>query len=221
MKGSKGLGRGVVAAAVIALALIGGVIAHSQVTAQSSAVSIGSLTQGLGDQGSVDLQALNIDAPGLGAWTIDIVYNPATISVASCTGESGSVCNPNLDPDTIRVVGASTGLAGDNRLASITFKCRVEGSSDLRLSVEQFAMATDPPQEIDPAVQNGSVTCGISTPTPVVAEVVALPVTGGTGLHGSNGGSYGGGGWALAYALGASILGLLAWRCWVRWMGRG
>ena len=125
-------------------------------------VSIGSLSMELGDAADVDLRALSIPAPGLGAWTIDIVYDSSVVSVLGCVSHFGSVCNPAFNAITIRNAGASAGgIEGNFTLADITFQCKSPGSSALTLTLVIFADATiGDPQPMSANVVNGKVDCG-------------------------------------------------------------
>lgn len=172
MKRHKGLGLGLKAVAVVVFALGAGFLASPQVSAQDEAISIDRVTVTLGGQGSVDLEALNITWPGLGAWMIDIQYDPAVVTPVTCIPAHGGVCNPGFAAGTVRVIGATaTGLQGDNKLAGITFRCETAGSSALALSVDELADATPGgPQQVDATLQNGSVTCTVPA-APTLGDV--------------------------------------------------
>jgi hypothetical protein len=105
--------------------------------------------------------------PGLGAWTIDITFDPALVTLADCVPQQGGVCNPDFDSDTVRITGASAnGLDGDAVLGSLTFLCDVEGTSDLSISISTLADATvGDPQPIDAAVSPGEIACQEPVPT--------------------------------------------------------
>ncbi len=203
MKGSRnGLGRGLVVAAAVALAVGVGLLASMQVSAASGTASIESITVAPGEQGSADVESLGVTSPGLGAWEIDVVYDPAVITAVSCTPQSGSVCNANFASNTVRITGASaSGLVGDATLTSITFECDGEGYSALSLNVDVFADATvGEPQPIGHQVQNGAVTCATveppvnpspgapteegAAPTATEAAVTGLPSSGTGGADG-------------------------------------
>jgi len=158
-------------AGIAIAALAGALLAISVASAQTPAVTAGSTTTNVGLQGKVLLRAADIGSPGLGAWTIDVSYDPVRVNVVDCDPEQGGVCNPAFDGDTVRVTGTSiAGLAGDTTLASIVFACKQVGSSALTVSLSVFADATiGGPLTIDAATENGKVTCqeeGKPTPTP-------------------------------------------------------
>ena len=72
-------------------------------------------------------------SPGLGAFTIDIVYDPTVAIVTACGPGSDVLCNPAYGPGTVRLVGVSLdGLDGENVLADITFQATgLPGSASL------------------------------------------------------------------------------------------
>ena len=170
---------GFVTGATMFAALAVALFSVAGVAAQTPAVSVGSLTTSVGLAGTVALEAHDIGPPGLGAWTIDITYDPAVASPVGCAAEQGGLCNPNFGANTIRVTGVSaSGLEGDSLLATITFACVSVGVSELALSLSVFADAT--PGALAPiaaATDHGSVTCAEEgtapppTPTPSPGEL--------------------------------------------------
>jgi hypothetical protein len=83
----------------------------------------------------------------LGAWTADIAYDPAAVSVVSCTPAAGSLCNTSFAPGVVRIVGASaSGLSGNQNLATITFERKGGGPpSALRVATVELADSTGAP----------------------------------------------------------------------------
>ena len=150
----------VLALTVVVLALSAGFMVTPEVHAQQPRISMESLTVPVGNQGTAALQAADIAAPGLGAWLVDITYNPAAVSVVSCTPlQQLAVCNDALTPDTIRLAGVNTeGLQGAYSLASVVFQCNSDAISDLTLSVQRFVDTGF--NAIAVSVQNGTITCG-------------------------------------------------------------
>ncbi|MDZ4278361.1 MAG: dockerin type I domain-containing protein [Dehalococcoidia bacterium] len=143
-----------------------GFLTAGTASAQTEAVSIENATLSVGAQGGVDLEALDIPAPGLGAWIIDVAYNPAIVTVKDCTPHPAGVCNEAYDADTVRTAGASAGgLEGDTTLANIEFTCDAEGVSPLTITIQELADATEgDPQPIDATIDNGSITCNEGGP---------------------------------------------------------
>ena len=164
MNGIKRLTLGLVAAAVLAVVLIGGIFSATGVSAGGTpTVTIGSLDMDVGEKQSVDLSALNIDAPGLGAWSITVDYDTGVISVTDCTPTGTGFCNNNT-PGTAIVVGANpNGQEGDSVLATLNIMCGSSpGTTALTITVTTLSDATlGDPQPITHTVSNGSVTCSV------------------------------------------------------------
>ena len=131
----------------------------------SGGIAIGSANVALGQPSTVTLEIRDMTTPGVGAWTIDVQYDPAVVSLVDCDIEFGrvfAVCNADFANGVLRLSGASAGgLEGDIVLASLTFQCGdVEGVSDLIITPHVFADATiGGPQPFVPTVTNGSITC--------------------------------------------------------------
>jgi len=174
MKGIKGLRIGLVGAAVIALALIGGLLlAGTAAAAAHGSLDIHDGSAAPGAEDTVDVGAHDIGGEGLGAWTVDIAYDTDVITAVDCSAEQGGVCNAEFGAGVVRITGASAGgLDGDTVLGSITFECGDdEGSSALTISINVFADATiGDPQDIDTVVSNGTFDCEevVVTDGPVV-----------------------------------------------------
>ncbi len=185
-----------VAAAALAVALIGGLLIAGTAAAQGGAtLSVSDGSAETGAQGTVVLDASSIGDPGLGAWTVDIAYDDSVITAVDCSAEQGGVCNEAFAADMVRITGASAGgLEGDTTLGGVTFECgSAEGSSPLTLTVNVFADATiGDPQDIDATIVNGTFDCADVAPTATVV-VTDGPVTG-TGVADS-GSSFG---WLIA-----------------------
>jgi len=154
--------------AVVALAIGVSLLAASSASAQDELISIDSITITPGGGATLDLNALNIPAPGLGAWNIGVGYDPSILSALSCSPTADSECNVNFSAQQVRIVGASApGLAGDSVLASITFNCDRAGVSELVIEVTELADGTvSSPQPISVMLQNGRISCSASSPVP-------------------------------------------------------
>jgi hypothetical protein len=127
-------------------------------------IEVSSASAATGGQAVLELRALGLPDPGLGAWTVEIAFDSALLSVTSCEApEDGglSFCNPQAGEGEIRLAGASaTGLTGDVLLATITFTCEAAGEAAVQLTIETFADATvGNPTEMDTQPQDGSVSC--------------------------------------------------------------
>jgi len=172
----KGLALGTALAAAL---VAGGLLVASQVFAATGTAKIGSNSVGVGDEGVVDLEALDVTAPGLGAWTIDIIYDPSVITAVDCSATNGGVCNAEFADDQVRITGATAeGLEGDSTLGTITFACGDEpGESPLEVSLFTFADATlGGPVTIDSTTEDGTFACTVPEPTATAGP--QLPQTG-------------------------------------------
>jgi hypothetical protein len=198
-------------------------VATFSVSAQNSpTVSVGSAAVAPGANGTVSVQSQNMPAPGLGAWAMNIVYNPSIVQLASggCAPLNGSVCNPNFSSNTIRITGAvAHGLVGDATLANLTFHCSTTGTSPLTLTTDTLADATlGGPRDIAAMTVNGSINCTdaplTSTSVAPTTSVVATPTV--TVVRAANAG-FGPGGdgpsallWIVAAMAGAGVAWLSA-----------
>ena len=152
-------------------ALLASLLTWHYASAGTPAVEIDAIHAGPEDVAKVDLRALDLVEPGLGAWTVDIHYNPEHLNVAGCEAEHGGVCNPHYGESVIRVVGTNLeGITGDTILASIGITCKKPGESNLELEIDVFADATPGnPTEMDVSLVNGTAVCtegAQPTPTP-------------------------------------------------------
>ena len=151
--------------AIIALSFT--FMASPKAAAEDAALGISSANVGLGQQALVHVEALHIGAPGLGAWTIDIAYDPEVITPVGCSAALGGICNAAFGTEAIRILGISAlGVAGDAELGEIVFECKRAGESALTLTTSVFADATPgAPQPIAAVINHGSVTCSVEPPT--------------------------------------------------------
>ena len=142
-------------------------------------VQIGSESAPPGENVTVRLEVLDVPEPGLGAYTVNVSYDPAIVDPTGCVPDPGNVigsdlpCNLNwerndVNPDTARIGGfqMSAGLTGTVALADITFECIGVGTSNLALTVVEL---TDTSAANIPRVTaNGSIVCSVgptNTPT--------------------------------------------------------
>lgn len=157
-------------AAAVAVALIAGIVIVSHVSAQLPVLRVTSATASPGASAEVDVEARDFGTPGLGAWEIGVVYDSSLLTAVSCAGQQGSVCNTTFASNRVQIVGANaSGLQGTNVLASITFRCNGEGSSDLSIVIDELSDATiGGPSPIGPGINAGRVTCVESSGLPDV-----------------------------------------------------
>ena len=214
MKEHKGLRLGLIAAAAVAVVLIGGLLV-AQVSAAAHALTVGDAKAEVGETASVDVTAMAITDPGLGSWTIDVSWDSSIVTLKSCDpagiGGAFNDCNDEFDTDTpaLRIVGfVGAGLEGDTVLASLTFTCDVEGESPLTIDTTSLVLkdgtAGDPGQ-IGAALSDGSITCNVATEEPTEEPTLVGPTTGtGPLAEGSNGVS----GWLIVALAGAGFAAL-------------
>ncbi|MCH8025709.1 MAG: dockerin type I repeat-containing protein [Chloroflexi bacterium] len=166
------------------VAMLTGIIALSftfmaspKAAAEDATVGVSSVKAELGYEAVVEVEALHITAPGLGAWTIDIAYDPDVITPVGCSAALGGICNIAFSADTVRLVGVSTqGVAGDAVLGEIVFECRQVGESALTLEPDVFADATrGAPQPIAAVINHGSFTCSAEPLPTATPEPTAEP----------------------------------------------
>ena len=115
-----------------------------------------------GGTATLDITAEDISLPGLGAWTIGIVYDSSMLTAVSCVdGVGPSACNASFSDNRVEITGASAdGHIFDVVLASITFACDSAGASDLLIIVKDLADATEgSPVKLSFKLQNGRITC--------------------------------------------------------------
>lgn len=159
-----------------ALAIIAVWLTSSLASAGGASVAVGSGSTGVGFETKIAVEALNVNEPGLGAWTFDVTYDGAVVTPAGCQAAFGGICNTSYAENVVRLVGVSTfGRPGSNELASITFSCDQPGTSVVDVDLVVFADATlGSPQPVNATVQAGAITCtagGAPSPT-------ATPTTG-------------------------------------------
>ncbi len=213
MKEHKGLRFGLIAAAAVAVALIGGLLV-AQVSAAAHRVDVHDAKAAVGEVATVDVGAHDMPEPGLGSWTIDVTYDSAIVSVVSCALEESIDCTVDVvAADTVRFVGfvVGDGLVGDTVLGSITFTCDAEGESALTIdpgTLDLNDATLGDPAPTGAAVDDGSITCNVAgTGTPDATEEPTI--TGpedGTGPLGE--GSNGVSGWLIAALAGAGFAAL-------------
>ncbi|MDZ4278499.1 MAG: hypothetical protein U1B78_05115 [Dehalococcoidia bacterium] len=219
---------GVTGAVAAALALAGGLMLATQVSAVSGELGVGSATIPPGGFGSVDITA-NVPDPGLGAWALDLDHTGLTL--LDCVTHPAAVCGPEFKPSVLRTTGqVPSGLIGEVVLATLTFQCPdAEADYPLDLQVSVFADGTPGgPQNITTTAGDGVITCAVlptDTPPspPPPAEPTATPVPGGPTntpapapaaarlpSSGTGGGSDGSSsvGWLIAAIAGAGLAGI-------------
>jgi len=147
-------------------------------------VRIGSAGVPVGGTDTVALEALSVDAPALGAVTVDVTYDPAVKTVVDCEPDPQhlfdvALCNESYSANTIRFTGLSAaGVSGNSRLADITFQASgTEGDcTTLAVSIATFASPDGAP--ITPVSTQDGTNC-VGTPTPsLTPRATATPTPG-------------------------------------------
>jgi len=143
------------------------------VGSDTASVSVGSATVPPGGSATVPLQALNVPSPGLGAITVNIVYDASLEPTAwDKTGSPLDMvnCNLNYAPSTIRCTGISAaGVSGDIVVADLTFHS-VESPGECASLDVRIITFTDPDGHPIPATDIDGQICvlpeGTASPTP-------------------------------------------------------
>lgn len=154
--------------------------------AQELKVTISVPRLAVGEENGMDLEAGGMSASGLGAWTIDVMFDPDLIAPTLCETGALSVCNPDFADGTVRIAGASTEAfppEGNLLLATMFFECLAPGEAELTIVPQILVDQTlGDPQPIDATVESGTFVCEevAATPTPTVA----VTDLGGTGTGG-------------------------------------
>ncbi len=181
------------------MALVLGLVVTTVAAGGDGTVTIDSRTIDVGQEGTVTLAVA--DFPHLlGAWMIDIEYDPAIVQPVECTAEYGGLCDLEHGPASLRITSASAeGLTGNFVLATVRFTCGAEGSSALSVALANWGVGTvgfGPPP---PETLGGSISC-VAPP----ADAPELPATG----YGSGSGT-GDGRWHWLIA-GLAFTGIMA-----------
>ena len=155
--------------AVLAIAIAIGITTTQTSAAATGSLDVQSASIGVGASAGINVSALGVGDPGLGAWSVDVSYDSAIVSVDACDpgATAGGICNAAYTSNSVRIVGANAaGIEGDIILATITFSCDAEGVSQLTPTNNVFADATlGGPQAMNPSMQGGQIFCGVQAPT--------------------------------------------------------
>jgi hypothetical protein len=127
-----------------------------------------------GKQTTITLRA-NATGSGLGAWTVDLGYDPSTLTVVRCAADAGAVCNPAYKAGIVRISGASaSGLSGSQTLATLVIEGTGRGRTDGGITISAAMLAAPDGQTLAVAVAAGA-TAGPSSgsPTPDPSSLVS------------------------------------------------
>ena len=134
---------------------------------------IGSAIVPPGSNATVPLEALDVPPASLGAFTIDIAYDPDVVDAVGCDPNPDGVldagfCNIDFErdgsnPDVVRCGGfkSSAGAVGDVALCDITFQGTGPSGSEspLALGVDEFVNTSGQP--IPATTEDGTITVGV------------------------------------------------------------
>ena len=161
---------------ILTLALIGGAPAAGRGAAEVEHPLV-SVTSAAGPSGGQVTVSLDGETGGatIGAFIIDLVYDPAVVTAVECTSVAG-LCNEAFTGSSVRVAGISLGgMTGHIDFADITFDVTGSPGSSTGLDIQLIdlfgLMSEDYTGQAN--VQDGevSVTGGGPTPTPDPALV--------------------------------------------------
>jgi hypothetical protein len=127
----------------------------------SPTLSLGDATAAASQTARVEMRITGFPEPGLGAWTLDIQYDPAIATPTGCEPREGSVCNPEFREDLVRIAGAvAEGLVGDTALGTVTFTCDAAGTTPLDVLIDVLADGTiGGPQPVAANIDAGQLVC--------------------------------------------------------------
>lgn len=114
--------------------------------------------------------AAYVPPPGLGAFTIDVAYDPSVALVTGCEALPEAICNPSYSAGTVRLAGTSvTGLKGEMDLATLTFRATGPPGSVTNILVEARSLASTANDDLLPSASLASgalavVPAGLSLP---------------------------------------------------------
>lgn len=165
---------------VLSAIVLGAAVRHEGGRAAAAGASGGvaiSMESGGVTPGATVSLALNAHAgpPGIGAYAIDITFDPAVVHAESCDSGPG-LCNKAAAPDRVRLAGVSTdGLSGDVKMAGIVFRAvgALGGHTSLEVHIVQLADAAGHDLKAQAQVTNGGVTVVQSVPSPTPAPVAS------------------------------------------------
>jgi len=178
--------RGALVGVLVALALVL-LVGDPASSTGTATIRVGSAEGASGTEVMVRLEALGVPEPGLGAFTVDVTYDPNVASPVACQKDPAGTldavfCNTAFSGNAVRVGGfrASSGATGGVALAEITFRLvGKEGTcGSLDPAAEEFA-DTDGRSIVPLDLAPGSLcvkgTSGGSTPSGATPAGAAHP----------------------------------------------
>ena len=180
----------VIAAALGTALLAGARPAAAQVSPVSVTFGIESVVSDVGGEAVVAVEAKDISGGSVRTWALEVSYDPTVVEAITCAVPAIGVCVVNAGIGTVEVVNLSSPaeLVKDTVLATITFLCQKEGTTDLSLVNRLGGIPEELP---DVGTEDGVITCterveATATPGDEATEapqpspsLSALPSTGG------------------------------------------
>jgi len=126
-----------------------------------------------GGSDTVRLEAIGVPAPGLGASTIDISYDPSVISPLSCANDPNdlfdmALCNLAYQPNVVRfsALRSTAGATGTLPLADITYQAIGQAGECSSLGVALVTFSDPDGTPIAHVVQDGQYCIPAPSPSP-------------------------------------------------------
>lgn len=123
-------------------------------------------TATLAPGGTTTVKVEAVALAGLGSWTVDLAYDPATVQPVACTteaGGAGALCNlkPEGTTGIVRVTGVETGaLSGTLTLAAVRFQAVGTESATGPLRLTAMTLTDMAGAPLTASVMDGSLTVG-------------------------------------------------------------
>jgi hypothetical protein len=129
-----------------------------------SRVRVGSGQVDPGGSITIPVEALEMPGAGLGAFTIEVHYDPAVVRVENCKHDPGGLYSGlcHDDGQRIRLTGVSTvGVPGDSLLAEVILHAVGSDGDSTFLDVELLTIADPDGEPIDAGDEDGVITIGV------------------------------------------------------------
>lgn len=172
---------GLLSGSVVAVAAVLEALPGTTVTVGSGAtIRIESASLDASESAIVALEGVDFPTPGLGAITVDVVYDRTAVAAAACEADPQelfglSLCNHDFASDTIRVTAVDAqGKAGDFVLAKISF-APVDGAGHADLHVTAVTLADPAGAGIEVLVEEGEMSLAVASKS---TELPAAPSEG-------------------------------------------
>ena len=174
----------VIAAALGTALLAGARPAAAQVSPVSVTFGIESVVSDVGGEAVVAVEAKDISGGSVRTWALEVSYDPTVVEAITCAVPAIGVCVVNAGIGTVEVVNLSSPaeLVKDTVLATITFLCEKEGTTDLSLANRLGGIPEELP---DVETEDGLITC--QEPSTATATQEPAATATGTPSSGANG----------------------------------